>query len=287
VVTVEDSVEKFLADCAARNLNTSTYGKHKRLTTRLSDYCVRKGIARLDQLTPEALRHFRTSWDLGPRTALKELERLRAFLRFCVENSWLLTNPARVIKPPQVRVVPRVPFSAGDIQKIIAVAKDDRELAFILTLRHTGLRIGDASLLRVTHLSENRIYLYTTKAGTPVSIVIPERLVALLNTLRPRGGFFFVRGESTAMHTTADLWRRRIKILCKEAGVLPDHPHRFRHTLAADLLSRGASVEDVAAVLGNSPAVVHKHYSQWIKGRQDRLDEIVSSTWKPALVRVK
>ena len=89
------------------------------------------------------------------------------------------------------------------------------------------------------------------------------------------------------MHTVADLWRRRIKILCKEAKVMPDHPHRFRHSLAADLLSKGASVEDVAAILGNSPAVVQKHYSQWIKSRQDRLDAIVEQTWKPVLVRVK
>jgi site-specific recombinase XerD len=89
------------------------------------------------------------------------------------------------------------------------------------------------------------------------------------------------------MHTTADLWRRRIKILCKAAKVTPDHPHRFRHSLAADLLVKGASVEDVAAILGNSPAIVAKHYSQWIKSRQDRLDAIVQATWKPGLVRVK
>jgi len=69
---------------------------------------------------------------------------------------------------------------------------------------------------------------------------------------------------------------------------VPDHPHRFRHTLAADLLMKGASCEDVAAILGNSPAIVQKHYSQWIKGRQDRLDSILESTWeKPRLQRVK
>jgi site-specific recombinase XerD len=90
------------------------------------------------------------------------------------------------------------------------------------------------------------------------------------------------------MHTTADLWRRRIKILCKAAGVFPDHPHRFRHSLAADLLMKGASVEDVAAILGNSPAVVIKHYSQWIKGRQERLDSLLEKTWEqPKLQRVK
>ena len=89
------------------------------------------------------------------------------------------------------------------------------------------------------------------------------------------------------MQTCADLWRRRIKVLCKDSKVSPSHPHRFRHTFAADLHSKGASAEDVAAILGNSPAVVIKHYSQFVKARQDRLDQIVSSTWKPQFVKVK
>jgi integrase len=171
---------------------------------------------------------------------------------------------------------------------MLAQAKNDRELAFVLVLRHTGLRIGDSSLLRTSQFSENRVHLYTAKSGSPVSVVIPPQLVSLLQSLQPRGGYFFLRGDSTAMHTTADLWRRTIKRMCKAAKVNPDHPHRFRHTLAADLLTKGVSVEDVAAILGNPPAIVVKHYSQWIKGRQERLDAVVESTWqKSALVRVK
>jgi len=42
-----------------------------------------------------------------------------------------------------------------------------------------------------------------------------------------------------------------------------------------------------AAVLGNSPAVVQKHYTQWIKSRQDRLDAILTGTGKTKLRRVK
>lgn len=75
--------------------------------------------------------------------------------------------------------------------------------------------------------------------------------------------------------------------MCKEAGIMPDHPHRFRHSLAADLLLKGASVEDVAAILGNSPAIVQKHYSQWIKSRQDRLDSFIEKTWQTPLKLVK
>lgn len=284
-ITLKHALDAFVADCEARNLNRSTLRKYKALRTNLLAHL--GALQHISQCTAQDIREFRQRRTLGPRTAAKELERVRAFFRFCSDNAWITMSPARGIKAPQAKLLPRLPFSDKEIQNIIAQAQDDRELAFVLTLRHTGLRIGDASLIKTSDLRENRIHLYTTKAGTPVSIVIPDSLVSLLQAIKPRGGYFFLRGESTEMHTTADLWRRRIKAFCKAAKVSPDHPHRFRHSLAADLLSKGASVEDVAAVLGNSPAVVQRHYSQWIKARQDRLDTIIAQTWKTGLARVK
>jgi hypothetical protein len=53
------------------------------------------------------------------------------------------------------------------------------------------------------------------------------------------------------------------------------------------LLIKGAAVQDVADLLGNSPQIVEKHYSQFIKARQDRLDSIVANTWKPQIALVK
>jgi len=286
-ITVKHALDAFIKDCEARNLNTSTLNKYRRLRALFLQFCASRGLLALTECTSDLVREFRMSWTLSPRTASKQIERLRAFFKFSVENGWLAKNPASVLKAPTVKALPRLPFSNNDIQQIIAQTRDDRELAFVLVLRHTGLRIGDASLLSISHFDGERIHLYTTKAGIPVSIRIPPDLASLLKRLTPRGGYFFLRGESTAMHTTADLWRRSIKRMCKAAKVVPDHPHRFRHSLAADLLMKGASVEDVAAILGNSPAIVIKHYSQWIRGRQERLDAFLEQTWQPKLVRVK
>ena len=286
IVTLNGALDAFVKDCGSRNLNDSTLRKYRALRDNIADF-FGPGSLRLSECTSDRLREFRQGRDVGPRTATKELERIRAFFRFCVENDWIAKDPAKAIKAPKVKLLPRLPFTEPEVQKILAQAKGDRELAFVLTLRHTGLRIGDASLLKTSQVSDGRVYLYTRKAGTPVSVVIPPRLASLLKALPAPGGYFFLRGESTKMSTTADLWRRTIKRMCKDAGVKPDHPHRFRHTVAADLLMKGASVEDVAAILGNSPAIVAKHYSQWIKGRQDRLDSIVAQTWSTKLVRVK
>jgi integrase len=56
--------------------------------------------------------------------------------------------------------------------------------------------------------------------------------------------------------------------------------HRFRHTFACELLSKGVPVSEVAAILGNSPRIVEKHYSQWIETRQKALDAAVKLAWQ-------
>jgi len=42
----------------------------------------------------------------------------------------------------------------------------------------------------------------------------------------------------------------------RDCWISHGHAHRFRHTLAVKLLSKGVAVNHVAAILGNSPAVV-------------------------------
>ncbi len=57
--------------------------------------------------------------------------------------------------------------------------------------------------------------------------------------------------------------------------------HRLRDTFAVDLLEKGVPLEEVSKLLGHeSIKTTEKHYSKWMKGRQDRLDSLVSATWK-------
>ena len=54
--------------------------------------------------------------------------------------------------------------------------------------------------------------------------------------------------------------------------------HR-RHTLSTELLEQGWTYEDVAEVLGNSAAIVKKHYAKWSRGWQGRLTQMMESVF--------
>jgi integrase len=64
-------------------------------------------------------------------------------------------------------------------------------------------------------------------------------------------------------------------------------PHRYRHTLAMRLLEDGASFQEVADVLGNTEAVVRKHYGKWSKKRQSNIDRLMIAHFETAEMRPK
>jgi len=51
--------------------------------------------------------------------------------------------------------------------------------------------------------------------------------------------------------------------------------HRFRHTLATDILARGGTMAHVADVLGISEHIARRHYAKWSAARQERISTIM------------
>jgi len=61
------------------------------------------------------------------------------------------------------------------------------------------------------------------------------------------------------------------------AGVAKAHPHRFRDTLAVDMLSRGASPYDVAKILGDTIDTVERHYTPYVRELRERVRTLLNS----------
>ncbi len=181
------------------------------------------------------------------------------------------------MRPPQ-------PYSAEEIAAILKACDEFgrhpyerlRAKALILLLRYTALRIGDALQLSRDKIRDGYLEIRTEKNGEPVRLPVPPRLVAALDALPlPKGAapgcpyyFWNAVGSVRALKNTG---HRMLDVVFKKSEVRDAHSHRFRHTLATEMLSHGATYEDVAAVLGNSPAIVRKHYARWSRGRELRL----------------
>ena len=63
------------------------------------------------------------------------------------------------------------------------------------------------------------------------------------------------------------------------------HPHMLRDTFAVELLLAGVPLERVSVLLGHqSVKVTEKHYTPWVRARQEQLESDVRRTWNTDLV---
>ena len=138
----------------------------------------------------------------------------------------------------------------------------------MLLLRYTALRIGDVALLAKDRIRNGEVYLRTMSNGKVVKLPVAPELQAALDRLpEPIGSageskYFFWSGNGTARSMVRDATRTMATVF-KASGVSRAHAHRFRHTLATEILEAGGSFEDAAEVLGNSPNIIRKHYAKW------------------------
>ncbi len=155
----------------------------------------------------------------------------------------------------------------------------------VLVLRYTALRISDVALLRKDRIRVGRIYLRTTKNGKPVFLKVHRDLQAALHVLPlPRGAddpdcpyyFWSGHGEPASMIREAT---RALAAAFRASGVEGACADRFRHTLASEVLELGGSIEDAADILGDTEAIVRKHYAKFTAGRQARIDDLLTRVW--------
>jgi site-specific recombinase XerD len=143
------------------------------LFKQIGDFAERWGLRYLKELDLPMLDEFRSEWKDGPRSSLKKLERLRAFLRFCERRKWIHDNPALDLKAPKIQDRPTMPFTQAEMLKILAafdtyrkragVANAQRPKAFIMLLRYSGMRIRDTVKCGVDRISGGKLFLYTRK----------------------------------------------------------------------------------------------------------------------------
>jgi integrase/recombinase XerD len=267
----------FIALATANKLSSETLRKYKHLFKQLDAFVIEKGIRFVDEFDVATTTAFRLSWTDGALSTSKKLERQRSIMKFAVERDWLVKNPALTLKAPKVKQSPTLPFTTDEMKKIVNAARENQRMyAFILAMRSSGLRISDVTGLAVSSLDKhNRLKLHQAKTGEYVSILLDQTVADALRggvPLNRNKQYFFWTGESK-MPAAVSNWRKRIADVFTDAGMVNGHTHRFRDTLAVALLEKGATIENVSRLLGNtSIKITEKHYSPWVKSRQDALD---------------
>jgi integrase len=287
--TMVDATTSFEDYCKSE-LAFSTYRKNRNVMRQLRSFAGECHIVRVRDWTTELLDRYRAGREVGRVTALKELEIIRQFFSFCLDRGWAKSNPAAAIKTPRnVRPTDKRPYTQAEWSAIWAACETfgrtsyerQRARGMLVLLRHTGLRISDVALLERSRVQDGRIWLRTLKTGGEVYLPLTDAVFTALEALpdprnAPAGGspFYFWNGTSSKRAAVGSA-ERMLAAVFRKSGVVGAHAHRFRHTLASNILAGGGTMQDVADVLGISIRVAQESYAKWTPSRQARIDHLM------------
>jgi len=295
-MTIEELKKQYLDDAEkGRKLKASTVERYRIIFRQLEAFGRAKGLRYVKELDFAKLTQFRATWNDGALSGGKKLERVRTILDFAKKHEAIAENPALKLDKPIVRPVPTLPYTHEDMTCILAAvekkiaesaaadrrAKWRRVRALILFLRYSGLRISDAVGCGVERIQDGKLFLYTAKTGQEVYVPLPApALKALDECERVSERYWFWTGQGT-VETARKKWSESLATIFDDTKVKDGHAHRFRDTFAVELLKAGTPIENVAAFLGHaSVRVTQKHYSAWVKARQERAEADVMASWQ-------
>ncbi len=237
---------------------------------------------------------------LAASTAALKCSALRQFYAFLYAEGYRAENPALAVDRPQTRrPLPKI-LTEDEAQRLVeaAAGRDAKSLrlrAMVEVLYAAGLRVSELVSLPLS-------VAQSVAHGARPAIIVrgkgdKERLVPLGGAARRavddylavRDGFlrkgaddaliaspFLFPSRGKTGHMTAARFAQLIKELAIAAGVRPDlvSPHVLRHAFATHLLSGGADLRSVQALLGHADITTTEIYTHV---SQDRLRDLVFS----------
>jgi integrase len=277
---------------AATNLKPATREKYRFTLARFGVFLNHAGILGLPAITPATIAEYLSerSADIhptkgtlvGPEGLKADLRCLHAAFSWAIERGYLKQNPVRF---PRLNARTRntQPFSQAEIDRMLADAgKNARPdlRAIILTFLTCGFRISDVCGLEKNSLNfaEGTIIHRTQKRGKVVALPLHPELREELLKPRPRTP---AQEASSLLFPTRTGQRMRnldgiLRALFRRRSIQGGHAHRFRDTFAVRLLERGASLYDVAKLLGITVQVCERHYAPYTRELQERGRRLVS-----------
>ena len=198
-------------------------------------------------------------------TMQTRLHYLSSFWDFLNVEGMVADNPVRRIGSLMLERTIKKPFSQEELEALRVNCGSLRDRALMEFLYSTGVRVSELVALNVQDIEmgkqelivygkgskERRVYL-TDNAKFYLKRYLRERSNQAGITMEDLGKQpLFVTLDRPFNRLTVAGVQYMLRQLGNRAGVAQVHPHRFRRTIATDLLSRGMPVEQVKEYLGH------------------------------------
>lgn len=252
--SAEGILKKFLATKRVEVIADSTLQRYKEINWALINYLGKP----LEEITTYDLRFYLSMRRQIGKVSNRSLDGMRrcysSFFSWLAAEGLISHNPCAALAQIKCRKMVKKPYSATEMEKMRKACDNVRNLALVDFLYATGCRVSEVVRLDISDVDFEKMECIVLGKGNKerkmyLTEVAAMHLQEYLNNREDSCEALFVgRGKRLGKNGIETI----IKGLGKMAGVENAHPHRYRRTLATNLLDRGMNIQDVAAILGHA-----------------------------------
>ena len=252
-------IKMFVASKKAVNRQDNTLKQYTREICNMLNFLGK----RLEDITGMDLRYYygimREQRGIKMSTMQTRLHYLSSFWDFLNTEDLVQGNPVKKVGLLKLEKVIKKPFSAEELEALRVNCIELRDRALIEFLYSAGVRVSELVALNVgdVEIGKQELIVYGKGSKERKTYLTDGAMFHLQRYLqiRKQEGL-----EDQPLFATLDNPHNRLTVagiqymlrqLGKRANVKNVYPHRFRRTVATDLLSRGMPIEQVKEFLGH------------------------------------
>ena len=244
--------QRMLDDMQVRNLASNTQTSYVQQVSAFAKFFHQSP----EQLGPEHIRTYQVHLTTVKRMAPSSLGIVVAALRFLyavtLKQPWAIEEIPSPKKPQKLPIV----LSPEEVNHFLSCVSSLKQRTLLSTVYATGLRVSEATHLKVTDIDSQRMTLRVEQGKgqkdryVMLSPRLLENLRAYWKVVRPVGWLF--PGEVTGQPIGRNAAEQACQKACRRSGLKKTvTPHSLRHAFAVHLLEAGADIRTIQLLLGH------------------------------------
>lgn len=253
--------QRMLEDMGIRNLAENTRSAYLQQVAAYSRYFHRSP----DELGPEEVRTYQLYLlqirMLAPSSITVATGALRFLYKVTLKRPWAVEEIPMPMKPFKLPEI----LSPEEVMHFLNSVGNRKHRAILMTAYAAGLRVSEATHLKVTDIDSQRMMLRVDqgKGRKDRYVMLSPRLLEVLRTYwkSARPAHWLFPGERPGQPIT----REAVGLACQRArrvsGITkPITPHSLRHAFATHLLESGADLRTIQLLLGHRSLATTSRY---------------------------
>lgn len=181
---------------------------------------------------------------------------LSALFNWLYAKKLIPNNPMNGISPIKIDKTIKEAFTDVELEQLRRATDNPRDLAIVELLYATGMRVSEMEGLNRSDIDlVNKMVKVYGKGGKERRVYINSTAAyyvdAYLRSRTDNDFALFVGLRKPYKRLDVSAIQRMLRELGKKTGIKKVHPHRFRRTLATNLLRKGMTIEEVSMILGH------------------------------------